>query len=140
MTVRYSTDFPDIDSFYALYESTGWNDKNKKSKEQLFGAMKNSWYFVSVYADDRLIGCGRVVSDGYLHAYINEMIVLPDFQRKSIGKEILNRLLQKILESGIKDIQLFCAKEEFYLKNGFENRPDDAPGMQYKFFKSCMIT
>ncbi|MDR1153741.1 MAG: hypothetical protein LBL04_03445 [Bacteroidales bacterium] len=76
MTVRYSTDFPDIASFYALYESTGWNDKNKKPKEQLFGAMKNSWYFVSVYADDRLIG--------------------------------------------------------------FEKRPDDAPGMQYKISKTCM--
>ncbi len=139
MTIRYSTDLPDIDSFYALYESTGWNDKNKKPKEQLLGAMKNSWFFVSVYADDRLIGCGRVVSDGYLHAYIKEMILLPGFQEKGIGKEILNRLLQKILGHGIKDIQLFCAKgkEEFYLKNGFEKRPEDAPGMQYKILKSA---
>ena len=132
--IKYIYDLPDIDSFFELYESTGWNDKDKKSKEQLFNAITNSWYFISAYSNDQLVGCGRVISDKYLHAYINEMIVLPNFQRKGIGKEILNRLLQKILESGIKDIQLFCAKgrEEFYIKNGFENRPNDAPGMQYK--------
>jgi len=132
--IKYINGLPDFDSFFELYESTGWNDKDKKSKEQLFNAVMNSWYFVSAYSNDQLVGCGRVVSDGYLHAYINEMIVLPDFQRKGIGKEILNRLLQRILEQGIKDIQLFCAKgkEEFYFKNGFEKRPDDAPGMQYK--------
>lgn len=140
MMIKYTSDLPDIDSFFVLYESTGWNDKNKKSKEQLLSAMKNSWYFVAAYSDDQLVGCGRIVSDGYLHAYVNEMIVLSGFQGKGIGKEILSQLLQKTLEHGIKDIQLFCAKgkERFYLKNGFEKRPDDASGMQYSIVKNSI--
>lgn len=131
--IHYSDNIPDIDSFFVLYESTGWNDKSKKPKELLFHALKNSWYFVSVYAGDQLVGCGRIISDGHLHAFITEMIVLPEYQMKGIGKEILKRLVDKALECGIRDIQLFCAKgkEGFYLNNGFGKRPDNAPGMQY---------
>lgn len=131
---QYTYEIPDADSFFVLYETTGWNDKNRKSKEQLFSAIKNSWYFVSAYSGDKLIGCGRIISDGYLHALITEMIVLPVYQRKGIGKEILKQLVDQALCHGIKDIQLFCAKGklDFYLKNGFESRSDDAPGMQYK--------
>ena len=42
-------------------------------------------------------------------------------------------LVEQCHLSGIKDIDLFCAKGKagFYLKNGFARRPDDAPGMQY---------
>ena len=130
----YTNELPDIDDFFALYESTGWNDNSKRPKELLFNALKDSWYFVSVYADGRFVGCGRIISDGCLHAFITELIISSEYQMKGIGKEILKRLVGKALESGINDIQLFCAKgkEEFYLKNGFEKRPDDAPGMQYK--------
>lgn len=50
---------------------------------------------VSVYSQNKLIGCGRVISDGYLHAFITEMIIHPHYQRQSIGEEILNKLIQK---------------------------------------------
>ena len=132
--IRYTSELPDIDDFFALYESTGWNDKSNLPKDLFFNALKNSWYFVSAYAGNRFVGCGRIISDGYLHAFITEMIISSEYRMKGVGKEILKQLVGKALECGIKDIQLFCAKgkEEFYLKNGFEKRPDDAPGMQYK--------
>lgn len=132
--IHYTTKLPDIDDFFELYESTGWNDKAQRPKELLLGALENSWYFVSVYDGDRLTGCGRIISDGYLHAFITEMIVSSEYRMKGIGKDILKQLVKRALECGIKDIQLFCAKgmEGFYLKNGFEKRPDNAPGMQYK--------
>lgn len=77
---------------------------------------------------------GRVISDGYLHAYINEMMILPAYQHQGIGREIVERLIERIKSYGIDDIQLFCAKgkREFYLKSGFIERPEDAPGMQYR--------
>lgn len=133
-SIYYAEQIPDIESFVTLYNSTGWNINGEKNKEQLSKAINNSWYFISAYFDDKLVGTGRIISDGSLHAFITEMIVSPDFHRKGIGKEILSRLVYKALNHGINDIQLFCAqgKEEFYLKNGFEKRMGDAPGMQYK--------
>lgn len=134
MPIQYKAEIPDADSFFTLYRTTGWDKDEKKQKEQLYEAIKNSWYMISVYSDDELIGCGRIISDGYLHAFITEMIILPAYQGKGIGKEILNLLVNKASTSGITDIQLFCAqgKKDFYLKNGFIERSPEAPGMQYK--------
>jgi GNAT superfamily N-acetyltransferase len=65
---------------------------------------------VSAYSQNELIGCGRIVSDGYLHAFITEMIIHPCYQRQGVGKNILNMLISKCFNAGIRDIQLFCAK------------------------------
>ncbi len=134
MKINYTTELPEEDSFFALFETTGWNKKGRKSKEELFWAITNSWYLVSAYHKKELVGFGRIISDGYLHAFIVDMIIAPEYQTKGIGKEILKRLVKEALDSEIIDIQLFAAKDkkEFYLKNGFVERPGDAPGMQYK--------
>jgi GNAT superfamily N-acetyltransferase len=62
------------------------------------------------------------------------MIVLPEYQRQGIGKAILKTLKDKCLENGIQRVWLFAAlgRAGFYLKNSFEIRPEDAPGMQMK--------
>ena len=132
--IIYKNEIPSIDSFFMLYKSTGWDKEGKKQKDQLYDCLKNSWCMLVAYHNEELVGCGRIISDGYLHAFITELMVHPDYQQKGIGKEILNRLVNKALESGINDIQLFCAlgKQDFYLKNGFEERSEDAPGMQYR--------
>ncbi len=134
MNLEYREELPDASSFFTLYQTTGWDDKGTKQEQHLHTALKNSWYMVSVYAQGQLVGCGRVISDGYLHAFITEMIIHPDYQRKGIGKAILIKLICKCHGAGIDDIQLFCAKgkKEFYLNNGFEERPNGAPGMQYR--------
>ena len=133
MEIEYKNEIPSADSFFLLYQTTGWDEKGKKQVQQLHDAIGNSWYMVSAYSQNELIGCGRVISDGYLHAFITEMIIHPSYQRQGIGKVILNKLLQKCDNAGIRDIQLFCAKgkKDFYINNGFEERSSDAPGMQY---------
>jgi len=134
MEIVYKNEIPDANLFFLLYQTTEWYKEGKKLEKQLHDAIKNSWYMISAYSEDKLIGCGRVISDGYLHAFITEMIIHPRYQKHGIGKEILSKLLLKCRSAGINDIQLFCAKGKkgFYLKNGFIERANDAPGMQYK--------
>ncbi|GAE37680.1 hypothetical protein JCM9157_4998 [Halalkalibacter akibai JCM 9157] len=62
------------------------------------------------------------------------MIVHPEYQKKGIGSKILTLLTDKCKESGIKWVQLSCArgKIDFYKKFDFLERPIDGPGM-YKF-------
>lgn len=134
MEIIYSTGLPPKDQYFNLFETTGWNEEYKLSPEELTQAVSNSQFTVSAYDNNRLVGFGRIVTDGILHAMIYEMIIHPDYQRKGIGAKILKLLLGKCKENNIRDIQLFCAKgkQPFYEKYGFEARPDDAPGMQYK--------
>jgi ribosomal protein S18 acetylase RimI-like enzyme len=135
MEIEYSQATPDIEALYALYQTTGWYDQNPIQIGKLAQAIGNSQLTISAYAGKKLIGFGRVVTDGALHAMIYEMIVDPSFQRKGIGNTILQKLVEYCRKRDVRDIQLFCArgKRSFYEKLGFEARPDDAPGMQYRY-------
>ena len=133
MSPRYQT-FPPIPAeYFALFETTGWNDEYRLTPHDLARALKESAFMVSAYDEGRLIGFGRVVSDS-IHAMIYDLIVAPNYQRQGIGGEILDRLVKHCQQAHIRDIQLFCATglREFYERHGFEARRDDAPGMQYR--------
>jgi GNAT superfamily N-acetyltransferase len=132
MTIRLSEQLPDKDEYFALFNTTGWNADYRASAEDLERTNRNSWLSLSAYEGDRLVGFGRVVTDFVLHAMIYDMIVLPEYQGQGIGTLILQALLKRCKEQGIKDIQLFCAKGKrtFYERNGFVARAEDAPGMQ----------
>ncbi|NCA77409.1 MAG: N-acetyltransferase [Alphaproteobacteria bacterium] len=134
MPLQYTDALPDAAQYFRLFETTGWNEKYGLTKEELSDTLRSSFYCISAYDGNALVGTGRIMSDGVLHAMIYEMIVHPDYQGKGIGREIMHRLLQKCLDNNIRDIQLFCAKgkREFYEKMGFITRPDDGPGMEYR--------
>jgi GNAT superfamily N-acetyltransferase len=132
--IEYRAETPDPDRFFTLFETTGWNLNYKATPQELATMLAQTWYMLAAYDGDQLVGFGRVVSDLVLHAMIYDMIVLPAYQGQGIGGEILDRLVDKCLQHGIRDIQLFCAhgQRPFYEKRGFVARPDDAPGMQYR--------
>ncbi|MBU8892100.1 MAG: GNAT family N-acetyltransferase [Bacteroidales bacterium] len=128
----YSEKLPTADQFFDLFETTDWNTKYELSKEELYIALKNSWYTISVFEKEQLVGFGRVICDGVVHALILDVIIQPERQGEGIGKEIMNKLVTKCKKHKIRDIQLFSAKDKagFYEKLGFKNRPGNSPGME----------
>jgi GNAT superfamily N-acetyltransferase len=132
--LEFRSELPAIDPFWNLFVSTGWNDGYRASPAELEAALQASWCVVSAVEDGRLVGFGRVLSDGILHAMIYEVIVAPSHQRRGIGKRIVDQLVQRCRDAGIRDIQLFCApgKQPFYEQLGFIARPGEAPGMDYR--------
>lgn len=133
--VVFSLDPPDSASFFALFETTGWNATYRLSADDLAHAIETSWAVICAYEEGRLVGFGRVMCDGKVHAFILDMIVAPDRQDRGIGSEILKRLVAQCRSAGIRDIQLFSAKGKsgFYKKHGFRLRPEDAPAMEIKW-------
>ena len=131
-SISYRETLPAAADYAALFESTGWNRNYALTAEQLHQAIQASWYLVAAYDGERLVGSGRVLSDGVQHALIVDMIVLPDYQGQGIGSALLRRLLERCAAHGIRDVQLFCARDKsgFYEKFGFAPRPAAAPGMQ----------
>lgn len=132
MTVRYEFALPSAAQFKSLYDTTGWGPPGRSVRFYQH-ALQASWSACSAYSENSLVGFGRVISDGHLHAFITEMIVLPAAQRQGIGTTILAALLARCKEAGITDIQLFCAegKAAFYEASGFTPRRSSMPGMQY---------
>ena len=134
LEIYYTNSLPEVEQYFTLFESSGWNKDYKATPEELISTIKESWFSVSAYHKEKLVGFGRMLSDGLLHAVLFDVIVLPDYQRNGIGTEIMKRLLDKCKKHHIRDIQLFCAenKQSFYEKLNFHSRPDNAPGMEIK--------
>ena len=132
MYIIFTSEAPAARSFKSLYDTTNWGPI-ERDVAFYADALRGSWASISAYDGDRLVAFARAISDGKLHAFITEMIVDPAYQRRHLGEQLLGRLVERCYAAGITDIQLFCAKgkADFYLKNGFSRRPDDAPGMQY---------
>jgi len=130
--IVFCSEIPHAQSFKHLYDTTNWGPVERDTGYYA-AALRGSWASVAAYDDDRLVAFARAISDGKLHAFITEMIVHPEYQRRRLGEQLLKRLVDRCHASGVTDIQLFCAqgKADFYLKNGFSRRSDDAPGMQY---------
>jgi GNAT superfamily N-acetyltransferase len=131
--IRIREGTPPTDDLWRVFDTTGWNDEYRLSAAELKTAFESSWFVVGAYADDRLVGVGRVASDTVVHAMIYDLIVIPERQGTGIGEQLLARLVERCTNARIRDIQLFCArgKRSFYEKRGFVARPEDAPGMQY---------
>jgi len=132
--IEYKEQLPGEDEYWYLFQTTGWNENYQFIKEELTKALKQSWHCISVYNNHKLIGFGRVISDGVHHAFIVDLIIHPDFRGQSLGSKVLEKLINKCKASQIRDIQLFSAKNKFkfYEKFGFNKRPDNAPGMQLR--------
>lgn len=134
-TIIFKETLPDIKEYWNLFQTTGWNQDYNFSVQDLANAIQNSWYSMSIYDSDKLIGFGRVIADGVHHALIVDLIIHPDYQSKGLGSRLLDKLVSKCKKNKIRDIQLFSAKDKysFYEKFGFEKRPDNAPGMQLRY-------
>ncbi|MBU1013364.1 MAG: GNAT family N-acetyltransferase [Bacteroidetes bacterium] len=133
----FSEKVPETKKFLELFLTTGWNNSYKLSDKELEYAIHNSWYTYSAYDGDQLVGLGRLISDGIIHALIIDLIILPEYQSKGLGKKILEQLVLKCKTHQIRDIQLFSAKDKagFYEKSGFTRRPEISPGMELKWFR-----
>lgn len=75
-----------------LYKSVGWLNYTS-NPAMLKNAYKNSLKILGAYDADKLVGIIRVGGDGYSIVYIQDMIVLPEYQRKGIGTLLLEKIL-----------------------------------------------
>ena len=93
-------------------------------------ALKNGLVNVSALCDGELVGMGRLVGDGAMYWYLQEIIVLPEYQGQGIGRKIVNYLVEyAILHSSTGKFTTIGGvsakgKEGFYQKLGFEIIPN----------------
>ena len=108
------------------------------SVAQATRAIEKSLFFVKAVDDkNRVVGMGRIVGDGAVICYIQDLVVIPEAQGKGIGSCIINRLIDFVKtlreENTTMMLCLMCAKgrESFYMNHGFIARPTDnlGPGM-----------
>lgn len=124
----------DVETYLQLRSAVNWVSLDPVQAER---ALDRSLYIVTVYDEDKAVGMGRLVGDGAVISYIQDLIVVPEYQGKKIGSKIIDRLISRAEElrmpGTVMMLDLMCAKgrEQFYEKHGFIARPTDTlgPGM-----------
>lgn len=127
MRITIKENNKNVQEFNLLYNLVGWGAYNESISKK---ALDNTFYSVSVYDEDKIIGYGRLIGDTICFMYIHDVMVIPEYQSKQIGTMIMNKLLKKINELKIENpslrVYLGASKnrEKFYEKFGFIKRID----------------
>ncbi len=112
----------DLGQLAALFDRVGWQHRTR-DRERLAQMVRGSMYASSAHAGETLVGYARAISDGAFNAYVSTVAVLPEYQRRGIGRELVRRLVE-----GRDAIQFVLhARSEvhpFYLGCGFTPAPD----------------
>jgi ribosomal protein S18 acetylase RimI-like enzyme len=109
----------DFKELLGLYKALGWNSLNLTADE-LKQMCMHSWYSIYAFRENKLVGMGRIISDGVITGVICGVCVLPDYQSRGIGKEVISRLIQYCEQKRVIP-QLLCVEklEPYYEKLGF---------------------
>ena len=92
---------------------------SRYSASELESIIAKSTAYVTARDSGKLVGFGRLLSDGAVISYINNMAVSPQYQRQGIGRAILERLIETA--GNVKSIFLYSDTADlFYLNHGFE--------------------
>lgn len=102
-----------------LRESIGWNRMENEYKNPLL----TSYYHIAVYEKEVLIGYIDCVSNGVTDAYIQDLMVHPDYQRRGIGTELMTIMINYLKQKHIYMISVVFEEnlKPFYEKFGFFN-------------------
>ncbi len=120
------------DEIMNLYTSVGWTNYTN-NPDMLANAYKNSLKVFAAYEnencdgiDGKLLGVIRVVGDGYSIVYIQDILILPEYQHKGIGSALMKKVLDTY--SNVYQKVLFTDNTEkticFYKSMGFEMDTD----------------
>lgn len=116
---------PSPKAFNQLRTSVGWHELNEKVVEK---ALNDSVFSICALFEKRIIGMARIIGDDALYYYIQDLIVLPEFQGKGVGTSMLRRILEFLNTKTSKGtfVGLVAAKgsDGFFKKYGFIERPN----------------
>ncbi|MFH0968170.1 MAG: GNAT family N-acetyltransferase [Methanobacteriota archaeon] len=114
-------DTPRPSDMRVLYKAGGWWEE-AWDDTYLTAIVKHSFAFVAAEnSDGSWVGMGRLISDGVSDAYLQDIVVLPEWEGQGIGSALVQSLLDICNERGIVWIGTIAhpQTEYFYRRLGF---------------------
>ena len=104
-----------------LYQAVGWTNYTHQP-QMLEQALSHSLVIYLALDGDAVVGLIRLVGDGFSSVLVQDLIVLPSYQRQGIGSSLMKQALENFKEA--YQVQLATDKTEknlgFYRSMGFE--------------------
>lgn len=121
---------PSVKEYLDLRRAAGWH---ALPAEAIQAGLEHSLYCLCLVAGERVVGCGRVVGDGGLYYYVQDLLVHPDRQGRGHGRAIMDGLMAYVRAQAPAGafVGLMAAPglDRFYAGYGFQRLPAEAPGM-----------
>lgn len=116
MNITYAVDDSalSVGEFLVLVDRVWPGDYDRQKTAHALGRTLN----VTARDDQRLVGCVRLLTDGYFFACITEILVDPDYQGRGVGRQLMTHLWEASPTSIFLGAQ--PGKEEFFEKLGYE--------------------
>ena len=121
LTIKYNE--LTAEEFIALWE-TVWGPGPGLEQTRL--AMAHTLFRISVWDGDKIVAMARMLGDMGLDYYIKDVVVRPEYQRRGIGRGMIQALLKFVSDHGVSGTDIFIEltaapeKAPFYEKLGFD--------------------
>jgi ribosomal protein S18 acetylase RimI-like enzyme len=127
--IKFVDEWPS-DDIVELYKAGGWW-KDNYDKSKIPKLIKDSFAF-AVAIDkntEKTIGMGRILSDGISDAYIQDLVILPKYRERGIGKKLVKALVNHCHKNKIYWIALIAEPDQdgFYENLGFKKMKNYVP-------------
>ena len=127
MSIVYRTDKKDLpcEPLRQLFVSAGWSDDEEDAEvlAQFNIPFIHSTLVVSAWDDERLVGAVRVLSDTIIRSVVYDLVVLPVYRNKGIGKALLRHCMEHFPGSEWL-IQTTAETASYYEQLGFDVNKD----------------
>ena len=104
-----------------LYQAVGWTNYTNQP-QMLEQALSHSLVIYVALNGDAVVGLIRLVGDGFSSVFVQDLIVLPSYQRQGIGRALMKEALEDYKDA--YQVQLVTEQTEknvgFYRSLGFE--------------------
>ena len=114
-------EFVKLEDVLHLYQAVGWTNYTDQS-EMLEQALSHSLAIYVALDGDTVVGLIRLVGDGFSSVFVQDLIVLPSYQRQGIGSNLMKEALADYNDA--YQVQLATEQTEknlgFYRSLGFE--------------------
>ena len=110
-----------IDDVLHLYQAVGWTNYTNQP-QMLEQALSHSLATYLARDGEEIVGLVRLVGDGFSSVFVQDLIVLPSYQRQGIGSNLMKEALADYKD--VYQVQLATDESEktlvFYRSLGFE--------------------
>ena len=110
-----------IDDVLHLYQAVGWTNYTNQP-QMLAQALSHSLATYLARDGEKIVGLVRLVGDGFSSVFVQDLIVLPSYQRQGIGSNLMKEALADYKDA--YQVQLATEETEktlgLYRSLGFE--------------------
>ena len=122
-----------LEDLLHLYQAVGWTNYTHQP-QMLEQALSHSLVIYLALDGDAVVGLIRLVGDGFSSVFVQDLIVLPSYQRQGIGRSLMKEALEDYKDA--YQVQLVTEETErtleFYRFMGFETLSTyDCTGMTW---------